>query len=189
MMTTIYIHGLSSSGESSTVKALRELLPSMQVIAPDLPTDPYEVMQLLKDLSNDIQPDIIVGTSMGGMFAQRLHGHKKILVNPAFHVSEFMRQNIGVQQFLNPRKDGAIHYEITDELCNKYQEFETSQFESITAFDLKNTHALFGKNDTLVNCYEEYCRYYMNAEWFDGGHRLRFEDVRDVINKKIIINI
>lgn len=181
MMTIIYIHGLSSSGESSTVKTLRQLLLSMQVIAPDLPTNPCEALQLLGNLCDNIQPDIIIGTSMGGMFAQQLRGHKKILVNPAFHVSEFMRRNVGVLQFLNPRKNGVTHYEITAELCDKYQELEMSQFESITAFDIENTYALFGKNDTLVNCYEEYCRHYLNVQWFDGEHRLRFEDVQDVI--------
>lgn len=43
---------------------------------------------------------------MGGMFAGQLRGYRKILVNPAFHVSEFMRTQIGVHEFLNPRQDG-----------------------------------------------------------------------------------
>lgn len=181
VMTIIYVHGLSSSGESDTVKTLRLLLSSTQVVAPDLPTNPCEALQLLIDLCDDVEPDLIIGTSMGAMFTQQLRGYKKILVNPAFHVSEFMRRNIGTQQFLNPRKDGATHYEITTELCDKYQELEEHQFENITTFDKKNTYALFGNKDTLVNCSEEYSLYYQNTQWFNGEHRLRLENVQDVI--------
>ena len=50
---------------------------------------------------------------MGGMFAGQLRGYRQILVNPAFHVSEFMRTQIGVHEFLNPRQDGKTQYEIT----------------------------------------------------------------------------
>ena len=50
---------------------------------------------------------------MGGMFAQQLYDCKKIIVNPAFHVSRTMRKQIGICPFLNPRKDSAITYTIT----------------------------------------------------------------------------
>lgn len=181
----IYVHGLSSSGASLTAETLRKLLPDVEVLSPDLPIQPQEALIMLQNLCKDERPDIIIGTSMGGMFAQQLYGFKKILVNPAFHVSEFMRKNIGVQPFLNVRKNGETHYEITPELCDAYQELENVQFKGITDYDRMNTYALFGENDTLVNCYEEYSCNYTKAAWFKGEHRLQFEDVRDVVVKLI----
>lgn len=95
---------------------------------------------------------------MGGMFAQQLRGYKKILVNPAFHVSEFMRTQLRVHDFLNPRKNGETKYEITSDLCDSYQLIEANQFADITDFDIKNTYALFGTQDTLVHGYDRIYR-------------------------------
>ena len=168
----LYIHGLSSSGMSATAYTLRKLLPEYEVLSPDIPVNPQQAYEMLVYLCKYEHPDIIVGTSMGGMFAQLLRGYKKILINPAFHVSEFMRTIIGRQKFLNPRRDEETHFEITSELCDAYQRLEYRQFEKISDFERKNTYALFGKNDTLVNGFDEYKSFYVNAEWFDGGHRL-----------------
>ena len=177
----LYIHGLSSSGNSSTAKNLAQLLPDMEIIAPDLPINPVEAIRLLQEICKSELPDILIGTSMGGMFAQQMHGYKKILVNPAFHVSEFMRKNIGVQAFLNLRKDSATTYEVTNSLCDKYFEMENSQFIGITPFDIENTYALFGEKDELVNCHTEYLQYYKKFEGFSGAHRLTFNDVQDLV--------
>lgn len=117
----LYIHGLSSSGSSSTARNLQALLPDYSVLSPDLPVAPQEALDMLRHLCELEQPQLIIGTSMGGMFAQQLRGYNKILVNPAFHVSEFMRTQIGVHEFLNPRRNGETHYEITSSLCDAYQ--------------------------------------------------------------------
>jgi len=177
----LYIHGLSSSGNSSTAKNLAQLLPDVEIIAPDLPINPVEAIQLLHGICSTESPDIIIGTSMGGMFSQQMHGYKKILVNPAFHVSEFLRKNIGIQPFLNSRKDGATSYEITNSLCDEYLKIENSQFDGIVEFDKENTYALFGDKDELVNCQKEYQLYYSKFERFSGAHRLSFNDVQDLV--------
>jgi predicted esterase YcpF (UPF0227 family) len=177
----LYIHGLSSSGASSTAKNLQTFLPEYEVIAPDLPIVPLEALEMLHSLCEKEQPAIIIGTSMGGMFAQQIRGYKKILVNPAFHVSEFMRTQLGKHEFLNPRKNGETHYDITVELCDSYQEVEATQFDGISEFDRTNTFALFGDKDTLVNGFEEYISHYVNAEHFDGEHRLSIKNIEEVI--------
>ena len=177
----LYIHGLSSSGNSNTAKNLALLLPDVEIIAPDLPIHPTEALRLLHDICKTESPDIIIGTSMGGMFAQQMHGYKKMLVNPAFHVSEFLRKNMGVQAFLNSREDGATTYGITNLLCDKYFEMESNQFKGITLFDSGNTYALFGEKDELVNCQKEYLQYYEKFDWFSGAHRLTFNDVQEVV--------
>lgn len=184
IMTTkklLYIHGLSSSGNSSTAKNLSNQLPQLNVISPDLPINPTEALELLREICRTELPDLVIGTSMGGMFAQQMHGYTKILVNPSFHVSKFMRKNLGVQPFLNTREDGVASYEISHALCDEYLEVENKQFESITIYDIENTYALFGEKDELVNCQEEYASYYDNFEWFPGAHRLMYRDVKDTL--------
>lgn len=177
----LYIHGLSSSGASSTARNLRTLLAEYDVLAPDLPLNPAEALAMLRSLCEKVQPQVIIGTSMGGMFAQQIRGYKKILVNPAFHVSEFMRSNLGTHEFLNLRQDGKTHYDITSELCDAYRKIEEKQFADISDLDRKQTFALFGNKDTLVHGYGEYISHYKNAEWFDGEHRLSLENVESII--------
>ena len=77
-MNILYIHGLSSSGNSGTAKRLRELLPNDPIFSPDLPINPYEAINMLQELCKAEKIDIAIGTSMGGMFAQKLRGYKKL---------------------------------------------------------------------------------------------------------------
>lgn len=177
----LYIHGLSSSGASGTVGNLKQLMPEWEIIAPDLPIQPMEALTLLRTICDEERPDLVVGTSMGGMFAQQMHGFEKILINPSFHVSDFMRRNIGVQPFFNARRDGVNQYEITPQLCDAYKELESHQFEGITPYDEVHTYAFFGKHDPLVNCQEEYKQHYTKMQLFDGEHRLNYQIVETVI--------
>lgn len=172
MKKIIYLHGMGSSGATQTADYLRLKLPDVEVISPDIPLLPEEALKMLHQLCNDVQPDIIIGTSMGAMYAQQMHNYKKILVNPAFHVSEIMRNNLGANKWLSPRIDGQTEFVIDSELCEQYQRMESSQFEGITEFDKEHTYAFFGTADTLVNGYDEYLQYYGNATKYPGEHRL-----------------
>ena len=172
MNRILYFHGLASSGATQTAEYLRAKLPNMEVISPDIPLNPTEALEMLHTLCRETDPFIIIGTSMGAMFAQQMHGYRKILVNPAFHVSEIMRQNMGANPFFSPRKDGATEFVIDESLCQAYEEMEAHQFDGITDFDREHTWGLFGTEDDLVHGYDEYCQYYHHATLFPGGHRL-----------------
>lgn len=163
---------MGSSGATQTANYLRLKLPEVEVISPDIPLHPEDALKMLHQLCDDVQPDVIIGTSMGAMYAQQRHNYKKILVNPAFHVSEIMRNNLGTNKWLSTRSDGQTEFVIDEELCDQYQKMEASQFDGITEFDKEHTYAFFGTADTLVNGYEEYLQYYKNATQYPGEHRL-----------------
>ena len=177
----MYIHGFSSSGNSYARRTLARLLPGWEIISPDLPLNPFDALQLLLDLAESRCPDIIIGTSMGGMFTQHLRGYNKILVNPAFRVSEFMRQHQGENKFLYPRVDGQKTFIVTEALCDMYAELEKHQFDNITELDIRQTHAMFGENDSLIDCSETYFRHYRHAIRFDGEHALTRPDIEKVL--------
>lgn len=172
MKKIIFLHGLGSSGATQTAEYLRKKLPEVEVISPDIPLHPHKAMRFLNKLCYDLRPDVIIGTSMGAMFAQQMHGYRKILVNPAFHVSQIMMNDLGIKHFTNPRADGQTSFTITPALSDRYKEIEEDQFGGITEFDVKHTYAFFGTEDTLVNGYDEYLQYYTNATKYPGGHAL-----------------
>lgn len=173
----LYIHGLSSSGASSTAETLREFLHDDVVFSPDLPIDPYEALAMLQELVLRERIDLVIGTSMGAMFAQMLRGYNKILINPSFHVSRSMRKKLGRNEFFGPRKDGATHYEITEELCDRYEALEREQFVDISDAEREITLGLFATEDDVVDCAEEYCEHYTRCQYFDGGHRLNQDNI------------
>ena len=89
----LYVHGFASSGASGTAKGLRLLLPQTEVIAPDLPVHPAEAMELLHKICETEQPDLIIGSSMGGMYTEMLRGYDRILFNPAFQLADTLLTN------------------------------------------------------------------------------------------------
>lgn len=181
--TLLYIHGLASSGNSTTDKEIRRLLPKTRVLSPDIPIDPQEAYLMLCKMIDDQEVDVMVGSSMGGMFANVINAMAKVLVNPSFHVSESMRKRIGTMPFFSERKDGATSFEITEALCDTYSKLERRQFAFFKERDTGETFALFGDEDNTVNCKDEYKRYFGDAyETFTGGHRL----TPDVIHDKLI---
>ena len=126
----MYVHGFASSAKSGTVTRLRELLPSAEIVAEDIPIDPHEGLRMLKDLAEKEQPDLIIGTSMGGMYAEQLYGFDRILINPAFQIADTMGEHgmMGKQTFLNPRKDGVQEFIMTKALCKEYRAVQEECF-------------------------------------------------------------
>lgn len=76
-------------------------MPRATVLAPDLPVHPAEAMALLKETVESERPDLIIGTSMGGMYTEMLYGFDRICVNPAFEMGATMseHQMMGKQTF------------------------------------------------------------------------------------------
>ncbi len=189
----VYLHGLSSSGQSSTCQRLRRALPKYEVITPDIPVQPEIAITELKRLASMLQPDaVIVGTSMGGMYAQQFHGFRRILINPAFHVSRTLCKSVGERlPFHNPRKDGLTDFEVTDKLVKKFEKMESKQFDPKGGIQGKRpdskdqVFAFFGTRDTTVNCKEEYLEHYSAYQEFDGEHRLDPDTTLNLIVPKI----
>lgn len=181
-MKLIYFHGFGSSGASGTVETLRNILPSATVIAPDIPVDPAEALPYLIDLCNTEQPDVIVGTSMGGMYAQQMRGHLRICVNPAFNMST--NSNVlktGTYKFHNGRKDNQKEFRITKDIIQHHNQMERQQFKNIPKEDLQLCYGMFGINDPVVHTYDLFKKHYPNAIRFEGEHRLNDKVIRKAL--------
>ena len=124
-MKILYFHGFASSGATGTAESLRRMLPEVEVISPDIPVDPSEALPFLRALCEQEKPDLIIGTSMGAMYAQQMFGYKKICVNPAFNMSTLSKVfRTGEHKFLNGRKDNAKTFKITKEIIQKQNMME-----------------------------------------------------------------
>ena len=172
--TVMYVHGFGSSGQSGTVSRIREVLPKATVIAPDLPLRPAEALSLLHDTCEREHPDLIIGTSMGGMYAEMLTGYDRILVNPALQMGDTMKEHgmIGAQHFSNPRQDGVQDFIVTKALVKEYKDTTEQCFSSVTPDEQSRVWGLFGDEDTTVDTYDLFHEHYPTAIRFHGEHRM-----------------
>ena len=181
----MYVHGFASSGSSGTVMTLRRYMTKWSVVAPDLPVDPFEALELLRRTVKEEQPDIVVGTSMGGMYTQQLWGVPRIVVNPSFEMSRsLLFGKMGRNKYMSKRKDGATEVRIDKSVVERFKLMEKGQFSGITPEEKSLVVGLFGDKDPIVHFQplmaqlygEERCR------WFAGEHRLN-----DTVVKKVLI--
>ena len=182
----LYVHGFASGGQNGTVKTMRLLLPETEIIAPDLPVRPQEALAMLKDICTTRRPDLIIGTSMGGMLTEQLRGFYRILVNPAFHLADTILKNngLGRQEYHCPRVDGETSFLVNKPLLEDFREVSSACFESIPedaasldtfgslTGDQDLVYGMFGTRDNMVDTYDEFAVHYPNAIHFDGEHYL-----------------
>lgn len=170
----LYLHGFASSGSSGTVRIIRLLLPEAEIIAPDIPVDPHEAVDMLRRIASEQQPDLIIGSSMGGMYAELLHGYDRILVNPAFQLADTILKNngLGKREFRSPRADGQKDFLVTKALLEAFREVSSECFSNAGEEERKHVFALFGTRDTLVHTHDITREHYPQCISFDGEHSL-----------------
>lgn len=170
----MYVHGFMSSAQSGTVKLIREMLPEADVIAYDLPLHPAEAMALLHQKCEADKPDLIIGTSMGGMYTEMLYGYDRICVNPAFEMGSTMREHgmTGHQTFMNPRADGVQDFIVTKALVKEYHDITLECFKGVTPEEQQRVYGLFGDNDPVVHTFDLFREHYPQAIRFHGEHRM-----------------
>ena len=183
----LFVHGLASSGAYKLADTLRILLKPARVIAPDFPIDPDAALGQLKEICSREWPGLVVGLSWGGFLVQQLRGTKKILINPDFTISGMLRQMVGEVQYLSPRKDGALSFTVTPELCHRYQELETLQFDGIDREETERCLGFFARQDQLVSCGPLFEAHYPGRSIsYPGGHLPTFPEVKQFIVPHLI---
>ena len=177
MKKAIYLHGFASAGSTGTATTMRNLLygRDVAVLSPDIPVSPLEAQQMLSAFVQSEQPDIIVATSMGAMFAEQLRGFPRILVNPSFHMARLLTfRGLGRREFRNKRQDGATDFKVDKQLISEFQQVEKTSFKAITPQEKKLVWGLFGTQDKLVNCQADFKKNYGTEQMrlFEGEHFL-----------------
>ncbi len=180
MKKILYLHGFSSAGSTGTATNLRNYLYQdygVTVISPDIPVMPKEGLEFIKELVARETPDLIIGTSMGAMYAELLNGYPRICVNPSFHMAKlltFNHLNKNVE-FQNKRENGEVSFKVDRQMVAEFKEIETTlSLKNITSEEKKLVWGIFGKLDPVVNCQSEFTKAYGKSQFklVDGEHNL-----------------
>jgi predicted esterase YcpF (UPF0227 family) len=176
-MKVLYIHGFASAGSTGSATQLRNHLyaKGVQVLSPDMPVEPLRAINFLREYVAEHQPDLVVATSMGAMYAEQLRGIRRILVNPSFHMAKLLTfRGMGRQEFRNKRMDGEREFKVDKQMIAEFKEVEKESFVGITAEEKKLVWGLFGTKDKNVNCQPDFRKHYGESQMtlFDGEHYL-----------------
>lgn len=179
-MKIFYIHGFNSSGRSNTVKKLRETF-DINVIPLEWQCDAsYE--ENLESLHKQIEwfdhsDFIIIGTSMGGFYADHLNNFLYlkgvVLFNPIINPVKQLSMFLGYNKNFSTGEE----YELTTDILNSYSKAVDNN-ETIQKI------VYLGKHDDLLDNQEAEKHYKNKAhiEWIDAGHRINnFEPYKNDI--------
>ena len=185
-MKVLYIHGFASAGSTGSATQMRNHFypKGVQVLSPDVPVEPLCAIAFLHDYVQEHNPDLIIATSMGAMYAEQLRGIRRILVNPSFHMARLLTfRGMGRQEFRNKREDGAKDFKVDKQMIAEFKEVEKQSFQSITAEEKRLVWGLFGTKDKNVNCQPDFRKHYGTAQMslFEGEHYLNGEVLGKVI--------
>jgi len=174
----IYLHGFNSSGKSEKARELGRLLPEVEVLSPDIPSDLELAVPFME---NFIQPHadeplMLIGSSLGGYFAQylgRKFGCPVVLINPALHPLPLLMQHLGKQVNYYSGKE----YELTE---NSVQSL--SRYAVEAGQDSHPTLVLLDKGDEFLDSAATARAYEGHAQVmaYEGGSH-RFEHLPETV--------
>lgn len=145
----MYIHGFGSGSHSTTPLTVARRLDGYEWLKPELPLDPEKALELLQEHVRVFEPEIIVGTSMGGMFACYVDAPKavKVVVNPGMEMDlALRRRGYGKFDFLCEREDGVQQGVIDEPLIRSYERFRAEHKISLGVRNI----AIMAKDDELL---------------------------------------
>ena len=185
-MKVLYIHGFASAGSTGSATQMRNHFypKGVQVLSPDVPVEPLRAIAFLHDYVQEHKPDLIVATSMGAMCAEQLHGIRRILVNPSFHMARLLTfRGMGRQEFRNKREDSTKDFKVDKQMIAEFKEVEKQSFQGITPEEKQLVWGLFGTRDKNVNCQPDFRKHYGTSQMslFEGEHYLNGEVLGKVI--------
>lgn len=146
----IYVHGLASGANAATGKILSKRFSNFNWITTDFGEDLVENVRQLNECVKEQKPQLIVGTSMGGLTLLYADAPDavKIAINPALSIADCVRNTIGLgrHKYFCQRLDGATEFELTEEMCKGYEAYIAAHKPSLG----KSSYAVFAIHDELL---------------------------------------
>ena len=89
---------------------------------------------------------------------------------------------IGEREYLSPRRDGALTFTVTDALCDEYARLEATEFDGLSPKEIALTTGMFADRDEMVNCKDEFDRFYPGrSHSYPGTHLPNYPEIKQYI--------
>lgn len=150
MEKILYVHGLGSGANSSTLEHIKNFFDNYIVYGIEVNENPYQSIKKIQECVDSNNIDILIGCSLGGFYCAYIKNVKyKFLVNPGFQIIEILKNKIGfgVYEYFCEREDGNTYYTIDDEVIQNFKYFIMSPHETVHS---DNSYAIISTNDTFI---------------------------------------
>lgn len=190
--TAIYVHGLASGANAATGKTLSKRFNNFNWITTDFGEDLAANVRQLNECIQEHKPQLIVGTSMGGLTLLYADAPDavKIAINPALSIADCVRNTIGlgIHPYFCKRMNVATEFELTEEMCKGYETYIATHTPSLG----KSSYAVFAIHDELLGDEASVvaqkivggCGYKVLVDP-DGAHRIKPSTI-DLIDNEIV---
>lgn len=166
MTKLLYLHGLGSSGQASTAKGLAE--QGFEVIAPDYhPEMCLASLAKLWQLVETKQPDVLVGTSMGGFYALKLAERFElpvVAVNACYEPAKLLEKYL---------TEPAMNFQTNEPIY--FSEQMLAQFAPLKNECIAAPTIVIGEHDDVIppSYQQAFCQQ-QQWQWLttDWGHRV-----------------
>ena len=146
----IYVHGLASGANATTFDKLAKRFPQFIWMSTAFGEDLAENVKQLNEMIRSDYPQLIVGTSMGGLAVLYAEAPEvvKVVCNPALSIADSVRHTIGLGKhpYFCERMNGVTEFELTEEMCQGYEAYIASH----TPLLGKANYAVFAEHDELL---------------------------------------
>lgn len=146
----IYVHGLASGAKASNFDNLAKRFPQFIWMSADFGEELAKNVKQLNDMICSNYPQLIVGTSMGGLAVLYADAPKavKVAINPALSIADSVRHTIGLgrHEYFCDILDGATEFELTEQMCQAYEAYIASHTPSLG----RANYAIFSAHDELL---------------------------------------
>lgn len=177
-MKILYVHGIGSNGKGNTVTMMKKYLTNHEIYSFDIPADPDGAIKFIKDKCNELDINVLVGTSLGGFYTMTIPGVQKILINPAIKAHEVVSKiGYGTHEYFCDRDDGVQTYEINDVFTSKLKNIYENHFKTIDEEMIAETYGIFGTDDNLCKYSDVFESNYRKSHMVTAkfGHRMTKE--------------
>lgn len=146
----IYVHGLASGANATTFKRLAKRFPQFVWLTADFGEELAKNVQYLNEMIRYNYPQLIVGTSLGGLTVLYADAPEavKVACNPALTIADCVRHTIGLGRhpYFCERLDGATEFELTEQICRDYERYIATHTPSLG----RASYAIFSAHDELL---------------------------------------
>ena len=165
----IYVHGLASGANATTFDKLAKRFQQFIWMSTDFGEDLAENVEHLNEMIRSDYPQLIVGTSMGGLTVLYADAPEavKVVCNPALSIANSVRHTIGLgrHEYFCERLNGATEFELTEQMCCDYEHYIATHTPSLG----RASYAIFAEHDELLG---DEATHYAQKVLADSGYRV-----------------
>lgn len=202
MKNVLYIHGMGGGSDSRIPSILSEVFAgTLNVVTRTYSFDPEVAARQISSWVDELNPDLVIGESLGALHAMRVTGVPHIFVSPALNATFYLRLLSWLSvipgitwlfdRIYRPREGDRQPLHFTREVLKKYPDHRKAAIANSSSEGSQDSfYAFFGTRDHYrksgIVSIRTWKRYFGDTcTIYDGTHFMEEKYVRTILAERI----